>query len=48
MSDITFDGLLETGVSASPLPLWGDDLDHPERAKNPALIRNIQREGIRL
>jgi uncharacterized protein len=48
MSDITFDVLLETGVSVSPLPLWGDDLDHPERAKNPALIRNIQREGIRL
>jgi predicted nucleotidyltransferase len=48
MSDITFDVLVETGVSVSPYPLWGDDLDHPERAKNPALIRNIQREGIRL
>jgi predicted nucleotidyltransferase len=48
MSDITFDVLVETGVSVSPLPLWGDDLDHPERAKNPALIRSIQREGIRL
>ena len=48
MSDITFDVLFETRISVSPLPLWGDDLDHPERAKNPALIRNIQREGIRL
>lgn len=48
MSDITFDVLVETGVSVSPYPLWGDDLDNPERAKNPALIRNIQREGIRL
>ncbi len=48
MSDITFDVLLETGVSVSPLPLWGGDLDHPERAKNPALIRNIRLEGIRL
>lgn len=48
MSDISFDVLLETGVSVSPYPLWRDDFDHPERAKNPSLIRNIQREGIRL
>ena len=48
MSDITFDVLLETGIEVSPYPLWADDLDHPERANNPALIRNIQREGIRL
>ena len=48
ISDITFDVLIETGISVSALPLWGDDLDHPERAKNPALINNIQREGIRL
>ncbi len=47
-SDITFEVLLETGVSVSPLPLWGDDLNHPERANNPALIRNIQRDGIRI
>lgn len=48
MSDITFEVLVETGLSVSPYPLWGDDLDHPERASNPALIRAIQREGIRL
>jgi predicted nucleotidyltransferase len=48
MSDITFDVLIETGISVSALPLWGDDLDHPERAPNPVLIQNIQREGLRL
>lgn len=48
LSDITFDVLVETGVSVSPYPLWGDDLDHPERAHNPGLIRNIQRDGVRL
>ena len=48
MSDITFDVIVETGVMVSAYPLWGDDLDHPERARNPALIRNIQGEGIRL
>ncbi len=48
LSDITFTVLVETGISVSALPLWGDDLAHPERATTPALIRNIQREGVRL
>jgi predicted nucleotidyltransferase len=48
MSNITFDVLGETGIAVTALPLWHDDLDHPERARNPSLIRNIQREGIRL
>ena len=48
LANITFDVLAETGVTVSALPLWHDDLDHPERARNPALIRNIQRDGVRL
>ncbi len=48
MANITFDVMMETGIEVSPLPLWGEDLDHPERAVNPALIRGIQRDGIRL
>jgi predicted nucleotidyltransferase len=48
LANITFDVLGETGVAVSALPLWHDDLDHPERTRHPALIRNIQREGIRL
>ncbi len=48
MSNITFDVVGETGIVVSALPLWHDDLDHPERARNPSLIRNIQRDGIRL
>ena len=48
LSNITFDVLIETGILVSALPLWHDDLDHPERATNPSLIRNIQQEGIRL
>lgn len=47
-ANITFDVLGETGVAVSALPLWHDDLDHPEGATNPALIRRIEREGIRL
>lgn len=48
MSNIAFDVLGQTGIEVSALPLWHGDLDHPERAKNPSLIRNIQRDGIRL
>ncbi len=48
LANITFDVLGETGVAVSALPLWHDEFDHPERAKNPTLIRNIRRDGIRL
>jgi predicted nucleotidyltransferase len=48
MAGIAFDVLLETGILVQPLPMWGDDLAHPERFINPALIRNIAAEGIRL
>ena len=48
MSDVAYDVLLETGVNISPLPIWADDLAHPEHASNPVLLRNIAREGVRL
>jgi DNA invertase Pin-like site-specific DNA recombinase len=48
MAGIAFDVMLETGVLVSPLPLWPDELARPDAFSNPALIRNIQREGLRL
>jgi len=48
LANITFDVLGETGVAVSALPLWHDDFDHPAHAKNPALIRNILRDGVLL
>ena len=48
MADIAFDVLLETGILISPLPVWLDEWEHPERYANPALLRNIDREGVRL
>lgn len=48
MADVAFDVLMETGVLVQPLPLWADDLAHPDRFANPALIHNIQAEGIRV
>ena len=48
MAGIAFDVMLETGVLVSPLPLWEDEFQQPERFSNPALIANIKREGLRL
>ncbi|MGN6083598.1 nucleotidyltransferase domain-containing protein [Trinickia sp.] len=48
MADVAFDVLLETGILISPLPIWLDEWEHPENYSNPALLRNIDREGVRL
>lgn len=48
MADAAFDVLLETGILISPLPIWLDKWAHPESYSNPALLRNINREGVRL
>jgi DNA invertase Pin-like site-specific DNA recombinase/predicted nucleotidyltransferase len=48
MAGIAFDVMLETGVLVEALPLWADELKRPETFGNPALIRNIQRDGVRL
>ena len=48
MAGIAFDVMLDTGVLVSPLPLWPDELAWPDTFSNPALIRNIQRDGLRL
>ena len=48
MAGIAFDVMLETGVLVEALPLWADELKRPETFSNPALIRNIQRDGVRL
>lgn len=48
MADIAFDVLLKTGILISPLPIWLDEWEHPEEYSNPALLHNIDREGVRL
>jgi predicted nucleotidyltransferase len=48
MAGLAFDVMLETGILIEALPLWKDELDHPERFSNPALIANIRREGLPL
>ncbi|MGO9006052.1 MAG: nucleotidyltransferase domain-containing protein [Beijerinckiaceae bacterium] len=48
MAGIAFDVLLETGVLVEALPLWEDEIRHPELFRNPALIHKIRRDGVRL
>ena len=48
MAGVAFDVLMDTGILVQPFPLWHDDLAHPERFINPALIRSIAADGIRL
>lgn len=48
MGDTAFDVMLETDILISPLPVWIDEWEHPEASWNPALLYNIDREGIRL
>ncbi len=48
MARIAFDVLMETGVMVEAMPLWPEELAHPETFSNPALIGNILRDGIHL
>jgi predicted nucleotidyltransferase len=48
MARIAFDVMQETGVMVEALPLWADELQRPETFRNPELIRNIRRDGLRL
>lgn len=48
MDDVAYDVLLDTGVRIQPMPIWEEEWAHPDAYSNPALLRNIEREGIRL
>jgi predicted nucleotidyltransferase len=48
MAGVAFDVMQATGVLVDPLPLWEDELTHPELFSNPALIEAIKRDGLHL
>ena len=48
MADVAFEVLLETGILISPLPIWLDEWENPDSYSNPALLRNIARDGVRV
>jgi DNA invertase Pin-like site-specific DNA recombinase/predicted nucleotidyltransferase len=48
MAGIEFHVLMETGVRVEALPFWEEELKRPETFSNPALIKNILRDGVHL
>lgn len=48
MADVAYDVLLETGINISPLPVWLEEWEQPEKHANPALLYTIAKEGVRL
>jgi predicted nucleotidyltransferase len=48
LADLAYDVLLETGIYIEPLPIWDEEWANPDAYSNPRLLRNIEREGIRL
>ncbi len=48
MVGLAFDVLLQTGLLVQAFPMGDGDLPHPERFPNPALMRTIARQGLRL
>ena len=48
MTDTAYDVFLDTGVDISPMPIWLDEWEHPERCASPALVREIAATGVRL
>lgn len=48
MAGIAFDVMQDTGVLIHALPLSPGNFKRPETFRNPALIHNIKRDGLRL
>lgn len=48
LGKLVFDVLMETGVEIQPVPIWEDEWAHPDKYPNPAFLRNIAREGVRV
>ena len=48
MTDVAYDVFLDTGTDISPLPVWLDEWEHPERYASPRLLREIAETGVRL
>jgi predicted nucleotidyltransferase len=48
MADLAYEVLLDTGIRIQPLPIWENEWEHPDTYSSPRLLRNIERDGIRL
>lgn len=48
MADAAFDVMLQTDIRVSAWPIWRDEWDNVESYSNPALLRNIKKDGVRV
>src|ERR1700738_1157836 len=46
LADIAYDAIAETYVEVQAVPISGDEWEHPDIHRNPALIRAIKRDGM--
>jgi predicted nucleotidyltransferase len=46
LADIAYDAITETYVDVQALPISGEEWEHPDVHRNPALIRAIKRDGV--
>jgi hypothetical protein len=46
--DETYPILLDTGLYIQPWPVAQPELDDPDKARNPALLRNVLKDGLLL
>jgi antitoxin ChpS len=46
LADIAYDAITETYVEVQAVPISGDEWEHPDTHRNPALIRAIKRDGM--
>ena len=47
-SDVAVKVMPDTDALVALLPVWLDEREHPENYSKPALLHNINREGIHL
>lgn len=48
LSGLAYDVLLQTGVRIQPFPIWEIEWRQPGRYSNPAILKNVRREGINI
>ena len=46
LADIAYEAIMETYMDVQSLTISRDEWDHPERHRNPELIRAIKRDGV--
>jgi len=46
LADIAYDAIVETSLGVQAIPISEDEWEHPDRHRNPDLIRAIRRDGV--